>query len=75
VAYETRLFVQKELDMLGSRNAQPEDFREVIRMLEAKRFPVEEAITNTVSLAEAPAILVAWDRDPARFGKIMIDVN
>jgi threonine dehydrogenase-like Zn-dependent dehydrogenase len=24
VSYETRLFVQKELDILGSRNAQPE---------------------------------------------------
>ena len=36
VAYETRLFVQKELDILGSRNAQPEDFRDVIRMLEAQ---------------------------------------
>jgi 2-desacetyl-2-hydroxyethyl bacteriochlorophyllide A dehydrogenase len=74
VAYETRLFVQKELDIRGSRNAQPEDFREVIRMLEAKRFPVQEAITHTVSLDEVPAILAAWDREPARFGKIMIEV-
>ena len=24
VSYQTRLFVQKELDILGSRNAQPE---------------------------------------------------
>ena len=30
VAYETRLFVQKELDIVGSRNALPEDFRQVI---------------------------------------------
>jgi threonine dehydrogenase-like Zn-dependent dehydrogenase len=75
VAYETRLFVQKELDIRGSRNAQPEDFRDVIRMLEAKRFPVQEAITHTVSFAEAPAILAAWDREPARFGKIMIEVS
>jgi threonine dehydrogenase-like Zn-dependent dehydrogenase len=74
VAYETRLFVQKELDILGSRNAQPEDFRDVIRMLEAKRFPVNEAITHTVALNDAPGILAAWDREPARFGKIMIDV-
>ena len=36
VSYETRLFVQKELDILGSRNALPEDFLEVIRMLEAE---------------------------------------
>ena len=75
VAYETRLFVQKELDILGSRNAQPEDFRDVIRMLEAKRFPVDEAITHTASMEGVPEILAAWDREPAHFGKIMIEVG
>jgi 2-desacetyl-2-hydroxyethyl bacteriochlorophyllide A dehydrogenase len=75
VAYETRLFVQKELDILGSRNAQPEDFRDVIRMLESGRFPVEQAITHTVAMEETPAILAAWDREPARFGKIIVDVS
>jgi len=74
VAYETRLFVQKELDIRGSRNAQPEDFDSVIRMLEAKRFPVDQAITHTVSMEDVPEILAAWDREPACFGKIMIDV-
>jgi len=38
VVYETRLFVQKELDIMGSRNALPEDFRQVLRMLEERRF-------------------------------------
>jgi len=75
VAYETRLFVQKELDILGSRNAQPEDFRDVIRMLEEHRFPVDDAITHIVSMEEAPEILAAWDRDPAHFGKIIIEVS
>ena len=74
VAYETRLFVQKELDILGSRNAQPEDFRDVIRMLEAHCFPVDEAVTHIVPLEEAPGILEAWDKDPARFTKIMVEV-
>jgi threonine dehydrogenase-like Zn-dependent dehydrogenase len=75
VVYETRQFVQKELDILGSRNAQPEDFREVIRMLEAHRFPVNDAVTHIVPLEEAPGILEAWDREPARFTKIMIEVS
>ena len=75
VAYETRLFVQKELDIMGSRNAQPEDFHDVIRMLEEHRFPVDDAITHVVPIDEAPAILAAWDRDPAHFGKIMIEVS
>jgi 2-desacetyl-2-hydroxyethyl bacteriochlorophyllide A dehydrogenase len=75
VEYETRPFVHKELDILGSRNAQREDFFEVIRMLEAKRFPVEEAVTHVVAMAEAPAILAEWDREPERFTKILIQVS
>jgi threonine dehydrogenase-like Zn-dependent dehydrogenase len=74
VAYDTKLFVQKELDIMGSRNAQPEDFRDVIRMLEAKRFPVVEAVTHRVSMAEVPGVLAAWDREPAKFGKIVVEV-
>jgi len=75
VVYETRPFVHKELDILGSRNAVPEDFREVIRMLEAKRFPVDAAVTHTVRIDETPKILDAWSREPARFTKIMIEVS
>jgi threonine dehydrogenase-like Zn-dependent dehydrogenase len=75
VAYETRLFVQKELDILGSRNALPEDFRQVIQMLEQHRFPVEEAVSNTVSIDEAPEVLKAWSENPAAFSKIMISLD
>lgn len=75
VAYETRPFVHKELDIMGSRNAMPEDFRDVIRMLEAKRFPVEAAVTHTVRFEETPSILASWDREPERFTKIMVDVS
>ena len=72
VSFETRLFVQKELDIRGSRNALPEDFKEVIRMFEQKRFPTAEAISATVPLDEAPAILRAWSENPAAYTKIMI---
>jgi threonine dehydrogenase-like Zn-dependent dehydrogenase len=75
VAYETRLFVQKELDILGSRNALPEDFREVMAMLDAGRFPVERAVTAIVPLAEAPSYLERWSARPAAFTKIMTDLN
>jgi len=75
VAYETKLFVQKELDILGSRNALPEDFRAVIRMLEQGRFPVDEAVSIVVPLAEAAAALAAWSSDPSRFSKIMIRLD
>ena len=75
VAYETRLFVQKELDILGSRNAQPADFREVIAMLEQGRFPVQQAISQIVEFSQAPAIFEAWSRNPAAFSKIMVSLD
>ncbi len=72
VTYETRLFVQKELDILGSRNALPEDFRAVIRMLEAGRFPVEDAVSATIDPQQAAEILAEWSAHPGRFTKIHV---
>lgn len=75
VAYQTKLFVQKELDIMGSRNALPEDFREVIAMLEAGRFPVERAVSAVVGMDEAPSMLARWSSNPAAFTKIMVQVQ
>lgn len=72
VAYETRLFVQKELDILGSRNALPEDFRFVIRMLESGSFPVEDAVSAIIPPEDAPRMLAEWSENPGRFTKIMV---
>jgi len=75
VSYESRLFVQKELDVVGSRNAQPEDFRAVIRLLEAKRFPVDEAVSMIVPLEEGPNALRSWSENPSRFTKILVSLD
>ncbi len=75
VAYETKLFVQKELDILGSRNAMPADFQRVIRMLERVKFPVEEVVDSIVSLEEAPEVLEAWSANPLKFTKIMVRMD
>ena len=75
VSYETRLFVQKELDIRGSRNALPQDFKEVLRMFEQKRFPTGETISTTVPLEEAPAAFRAWSENPAAYTKIMIALD
>ncbi|MDE3105496.1 MAG: zinc-binding alcohol dehydrogenase family protein [Acidobacteriota bacterium] len=74
VSYETRLFVQKELDVMGSRNALPDDFREVIQMLEAGRFPVEDAVSAMVPIEEAAGMLRAWSDAPGSFTKIMVQI-
>lgn len=75
VSYESRLLVQKELDILGSRNAEPEDFRSVIRLLEARRFPVDQAVSLVVSLDEAADSLRSWSENPSQFTKIMVHLD
>ena len=75
VTYETKLFVQKELDIMGTRNALPEDFREVIRMLEAGKFPVDDAISATVPMDETAEWLRRWDEQPAEITKILVKVS
>jgi threonine dehydrogenase-like Zn-dependent dehydrogenase len=74
VSYETRLFVQKELDILGSRNAQAEDFREVIQMLEHGRFPVEDAVSAIIPIEDAARMLAEWNEAPGSFTKIMVEL-
>lgn len=75
VTFETRLFVQKELNILGARNALPEDFRRVIHMLEQHRFPVDAVISTLAPLDQTPELLHAWSADTSRFTKIMISLD
>lgn len=75
VAYETRLFVLKELDMMGSRNATTEDFLPVIELLESGKFPMEEAVSRVVPIEGVEAALRDWDRDPGSVRKVLVEVS
>jgi threonine dehydrogenase-like Zn-dependent dehydrogenase len=74
VEYETKLFVQKELDILGSRNCLG-DFPPVIEVLEAGGFPVGDVVTKVVSLEQASQALVEWNEDPLAVTKIMVNME
>ncbi|NQU75244.1 MAG: zinc-binding alcohol dehydrogenase family protein [Planctomycetes bacterium] len=70
----TNLFVQKELNILGSRNAL-EEFPAVIRMLEQGRFPVDDVISLVVPFARAGQALAQWNADPAAITRILVDFD
>lgn len=74
VAFTTKYFVQKELDIMGSRNATPADFANVTRLLAQHRFPVDQVITRRVTLAEAGTALQDWAAAPARITKILVNL-
>jgi threonine dehydrogenase-like Zn-dependent dehydrogenase len=74
VSYETKYFVMKELDILGSRNATAQNFADVIRVLESRRYPVVETITRTVLFDEAGAALAQWAANPGRVTKLHVEL-
>jgi threonine dehydrogenase-like Zn-dependent dehydrogenase len=75
VAYETRLFVQKELDILGSRNALPKDFLDVIHMLESGVFPTMQVISSTISLEQVTEALTTWSNNCAAVKKLIVALD
>jgi L-galactonate 5-dehydrogenase len=74
VEYDTRLFVQRELDIMGSRNALPDDFREVIAFLEPGGFPIDDVVTHAVPLEQAAEALAVWDATPSEVTKIHVEL-
>ena len=74
VSYETKFFVMKELDILGSRNATMKNFTDVISLLESGRYPVKETITRTVPFSRAGEALADWAANPACVTKIHVEL-
>ena len=75
VSFQTKYFVQKELDIRGSRNAQPSDFRAVIHYLERGTCPVDRLISNEVSPEQAPWAMQQWAENPGKVFRILVRFN
>jgi threonine dehydrogenase-like Zn-dependent dehydrogenase len=73
VSFQTKYFVQKELDIRGSRNAQPSDFRAVIRYLERGTCPVDDLITRVVKPEEALDTMRWWSENPGKVFRILVE--
>jgi threonine dehydrogenase-like Zn-dependent dehydrogenase len=74
VCYDTSLFVRKELDIRGSRNALLV-FPAVIRMLEKRQQPFTDLISRVYPFDETERALHDWDAAPGEFTKILIGVG
>ena len=72
VEYQTKLFVQKELDIRGSRNATPANFRRVIEFARRGRFPIAKMLTKTYDFADAGRALADWDAAPGKVCRLAV---
>ena len=72
VEFQTKLFVQKELDIRGSRNALPADFRAVINYLQTGVCPIDKLISRIAEPEEAAAAMVDWAAAPGKVFRILV---
>lgn len=75
IALTTRLFVQKELDVFGCRNAERVDFLAVADALADPSLAIEELVTVTVPFEGAGEAMRAWAAAPGDFCKIHVDLD
>ncbi|MDX2444337.1 MAG: zinc-binding alcohol dehydrogenase family protein [Bacteroidales bacterium] len=73
IPLSTKLWVQKELDIRGSRNAAPQDFDAVIEYMRQGEFPYNEFITKIIHPEEAGGAVAIWAENPGPVFKILLN--
>lgn len=72
VTLPTSLFVKKELNIRGSRNATPMDFEAVIRYLQKGTCPKDELISACVTPDKALEAMQNWVKAPGKVFRILV---
>ncbi|MBR4434324.1 MAG: sorbitol dehydrogenase, partial [Bacteroidaceae bacterium] len=74
-----KYFVQKELDIRGSRNALPADFRAVIRYLqrvasspEGNSSVLDALVSRVVTPDDAAEAMAEWAENPGKVFRILV---
>jgi len=73
VTFHTGLFVKKELNIHGSRNALPSDFEAVIRYIQRGTCPKDQLISAVVKPEEALGAMQRWVETPGKIFRILTD--
>jgi threonine dehydrogenase-like Zn-dependent dehydrogenase len=72
VPLTTKLFVQKELNIYGSRNALPADFRAVIHYMQTGNAPTDAFISAVVQPEQAADAVKEWSEHPGKVFRILV---
>ncbi len=74
ISLDTSMIVKKELDIMGSRNALNE-FADVIKMLESKKFDTNKLITSVYKMKDAGDAFHFWKDNPGKVIKILAEID
>ncbi len=75
VAFDTKKFVMKEIQIRGARNAIKQDFIDVLDLMKKIDLPLDRLISMDVSLDEAGDALQKWSDNPAGITKILVSFD
>jgi len=73
VAFQTKYFVQKELDIRGSRNATPDDFRAVLRYMQSTQRDMAPFVTGIIAPEDAQQTMENWAKAPGQVFRILVE--
>lgn len=72
VSFQTKYFVQKELDIRGSRNANPSDFRAVLRYMQRTNVPMDQFVSGIATPETAINAMENWAKAPGQVFRILV---
>jgi len=72
ILFPTKLWVQKELEIRGSRNANQADFDAVIKFLKNSSLDERILISKIIDIQDAPEAMKQWAENPGKFLKILV---
>lgn len=72
ISLTTSLFVKKELDIMGSRNANSSDFEAVIKYLTNSGAPVKKFISRIIEPQQSAEALKTWAEAPGKVFRILV---
>lgn len=75
ISFETKLFVQKELNICGSRNAMPEDFRAVIEYLKRGDCPIDQLVSKIYMPEQTQEALEYWEQNSGKVFRMFVQFS
>ncbi|MEA4865310.1 MAG: zinc-binding alcohol dehydrogenase family protein [Sphaerochaeta sp.] len=70
----TGVFTKKELDIRGARTSAGE-FKEALELIATGKVPMQTLLTKTVSLKDAPDVLVDIEANPGSYMKVVVCID
>lgn len=72
ISFPTKLWVQKELEIMGSRNANPSDFEAVMKYLKNSGLDENLLVSRVIPCEEVPQAMQDWSENHGKILKILV---